>query len=368
MKHLIFTFFIFFSLLSSSQNLVLNPSFEDYERCPEIIGQFSRNVTGWSIPNLGSTDFFSTCSKAVGSHNYIGYQMPKDGKSYAGFYAFSPDNYREYVQGELSELLEEGKAYKLTFYISLAENSTDALKGIQVLFTEQKLVLSTKSFKAISETNINPKKHTNKRFRLHSTDSELFYNDRVNWTKVSLEFIAEGYETHFLIGNFNNNKRTELQEILKTTKAKHQFSYYYIDDISIEPLVKEEKGIIIEKTKEPKLKTNEIYTFKNVLFDIDKAELLVASKEELNQLYSHLKSNPSFKVEIYGHTDNTVIENRNKELSEQRAKAVADYLILQGLNTSRIKSFGYGSSQPLSTNDTEEGKQQNRRVTFKIID
>ncbi|WP_173279339.1 OmpA family protein [Winogradskyella eckloniae] len=352
-----------------SQNLVLNPSFEDYKRCPEIIGQFSRNVTGWSIPNLGSTDFFSTFSKAVGSHNYIGYQMPKDGKSYAGFYAFSPDNYREYIQGELNESLQKGKTYTLTFYISLAENSTDALKGIQVLFNEQKLVLSTKSFKAISETYINPKKQTNKRFRLYSIDSELFYNDRVNWTKVSLEFIAEGYETHFSIGNFNNNRKTELQEILKTTKVKHQFSYYYIDEVSIVPSEKEEMETeTTEIVNIPKLKTNEIYTFKNVLFNIDKAELLEESIEELNQLYSHLKSNPSFNVEIYGHTDSLGLENRNKELSEERGKAVAEYLILQGLNTSRIESFGLGSSQPIASNDTEEGRQQNRRVTFKIIE
>lgn len=366
--------FLFLSFVLCSQNLVLNPSFEDYERCPEIIGQFNRNVTYWSIPNLGSTDFFSSCSKAVAYNNYNGFQLPKKGKSYAGFYAFSQDNYREYVQGELSEALQKGKAYKLIFYISLAENSTDALKNIQIIFTEEYLGLTSVNYKEknpsvtdkkrifrnISQAHIKPEKYTANRYALHTIDSETFYNDRVNWIEVSFEFIAQGYEAHFSIGNFNSNKKSELQEILKNTKSNHRFSYYYIDDVSIQSLEKED---IVET-----IKINEVYIFKNVLFDFDKSELLEVSKEELNQLYQYLRENSNLKVEIYGHTDNEGLKSRNQELSEHRAKAVADYLILQGLNTSRIESLGFGSSQPVSTNDTEEGKQQNRRVTFKIID
>jgi len=91
------------------------------------------------------------------------------------------------------------------------------------------------------------------------------------------------------------------------------------------------------------------------------------SKAELNQLYKHLRENSNLKIEIYGHTDNVGLATRNHELSEQRAKAVEDYLILQGLSATKIKSFGFGSTQPISNNETEEGRLQNRRVTFKLI-
>ena len=92
------------------------------------------------------------------------------------------------------------------------------------------------------------------------------------------------------------------------------------------------------------------------------------SKEELDQLYKHLEANSTLKIEIYGHTDSIGLEARNQELSEQRAKAVLDYLIEKGLNATRIKSFGFGNTQPISDNDTEEGRQLNRRVAFKLIE
>lgn len=370
MKQLILIFFIFSGLISGSQNLVLNPSFEDYNRCPWEIGRFSSNVKHWSIPNLGSTDFFSFCSEAVGYNNYIGYQIPKDGQSYVGIYALSPNNYREYIQGKLSATLEKGKAYTLRFYISLAENSTEALKNIDVLFTEESLGFTTtnktSSYKNVSETFIKPKKYTDKSFQLYSMKSDTFYNDRIHWMEVALEFIAEGYEANFSIGNFSSNKKTVSQEILKTTKNNQQFSYYYIDEVSIE-LIKKEKVEDLTIIEELSININEIHTFKNVFFDFDKAELLNESIEELNQLYEYLKVNSNLKVEINGHTDAIGLETRNQELSKQRAKAVADYLIAQGLDATRIKSYGFGSTQPISTNETEEGRQLNRRVTFKLI-
>lgn len=71
-------------------------------------------------------------------------------------------------------------------------------------------------------------------------------------------------------------------------------------------------------------------------------------------------------ITIFGHTDNSGNEKTNKELSIGRAKAVADYLILKGISNARISYTGYGSLNSVATNDSEEGKQQNRRVEFKI--
>jgi outer membrane protein OmpA-like peptidoglycan-associated protein len=71
-------------------------------------------------------------------------------------------------------------------------------------------------------------------------------------------------------------------------------------------------------------------------------------------------------ITIIGNTDNTGNEEKNRILSEARAKAVAEYLTSKNIDKSRIKYTGYGSSKPIASNDTEEGKQQNRRVEFII--
>ena len=184
--------------------------------------------------------------------------------------------------------------------------------------------------------------------------------------EVSFIYTANGFENYFAIGNFNSNSDTKKSKARQT--GYKPFSYYYIDDVSIELLEKEVVIETIKTVEEPTINTNEVYIFKNVLFDFDKADLLVVSKEELNQLYKHLEANLTLNVEIYGHTDTTGLETRNQELSEQRAKAVLDYLIEKGLNATRIKSFGFGSTQPISDNDTEEGRQLNRRVAFKLIE
>jgi len=74
--------------------------------------------------------------------------------------------------------------------------------------------------------------------------------------------------------------------------------------------------------------------------------------------------NSQFKIQINGHTDNSGNERVNKKLSSGRAKAVADYLISKNIDKTRITYTGYGSSKAIVSNDTDEGKQQNRRVEF----
>ena len=73
------------------------------------------------------------------------------------------------------------------------------------------------------------------------------------------------------------------------------------------------------------------------------------------------------RIEIRGHTDAKGSDSYNQRLSENRAKAVADYLLSKGINEKRIQSKGYGKSLPIDTNDTEEGRANNRRVEFKIV-
>lgn len=106
---------------------------------------------------------------------------------------------------------------------------------------------------------------------------------------------------------------------------------------------------------------------KNIVFETNKSILLKESYTELNKLVAYLKRNPTYKINLVGHTDNTGNEIDNMNLSKDRAKAVADYLIEQGINTAFIKYNGLGSSKPIASNDKADGRKINRRVEC-IID
>lgn len=105
---------------------------------------------------------------------------------------------------------------------------------------------------------------------------------------------------------------------------------------------------------------------KNVLFEFASYTLEVGSFVELDQLFLFLQSNPDLSVAIYGHTDNAGDKLNNQLLSENRARAVYNYLVNKGLPADRLSIKGFGDSSPIATNDTEEGKAMNRRVEIKL--
>ncbi len=104
----------------------------------------------------------------------------------------------------------------------------------------------------------------------------------------------------------------------------------------------------------------------NLFFDLDKYLIRSESYPELKRMASIIKSN-DLSIEILGHTDNTGSPEYNKNLSEKRANAVKEYLVDQGMEPSKIKIQGFGETQPVASNDTEEGRAQNRRVEIKFV-
>ncbi len=106
---------------------------------------------------------------------------------------------------------------------------------------------------------------------------------------------------------------------------------------------------------------------RNIFFDTGKSELRVESTSELLRLVKLLNENPTLKIEISGHTDNVGDAKINQTLSEIRALSVLNFLVANGISKSRLASKGYGSSQPLDSNDSEAGRQNNRRTEFKIL-
>ena len=105
---------------------------------------------------------------------------------------------------------------------------------------------------------------------------------------------------------------------------------------------------------------------KNIFFDFNKATLRPESKNELENLTQLMRENPTIKIEISGHTDNVGSAAYNKTLSQARAKAVVDYLINAGIPADRMTSAGYGFDKPIASNETDAGRQLNRRTEFKI--
>lgn len=107
---------------------------------------------------------------------------------------------------------------------------------------------------------------------------------------------------------------------------------------------------------------------RNIFYEFDKATLLPQSYVELDRLYKLLVEVPTIKIEISGHTDNKGSANYNQGLSERRAKSVVEYLVDRGISIDRLTYVGMGLTQPIASNDTEEGRALNRRTEFKIIE
>lgn len=104
-----------------------------------------------------------------------------------------------------------------------------------------------------------------------------------------------------------------------------------------------------------------------IFFNTNEATITNESNKAITELYFFLFDNPSLKIEISGHTDNQGDEQHNLALSEARAKRIADTLLHGGVDENRVVFKGYGSSLPIASNDTDEGRAANRRVEFKVI-
>ncbi|QDE92786.1 cell envelope biogenesis protein OmpA [Myxococcus xanthus] len=119
---------------------------------------------------------------------------------------------------------------------------------------------------------------------------------------------------------------------------------------------------------EPQAPTTEaparLPTEHHVQFPVGQSTLSDSERRNLDAIADYLKANPGVSLRIEGHTDNTGPEELNRTLSQERADAVRQYLIQQGIESSRLTAKGYGPTQPIASNDTPEGRSANRRVEF----
>lgn len=115
------------------------------------------------------------------------------------------------------------------------------------------------------------------------------------------------------------------------------------------------------------IEVNASIVLKNIFFEVSKFELKPQSQVELDKLVQLLNENPSLKIEISGHTDNVGKSSDNLLLSNNRAKAVVDFLLSKNIAAQRLIAKGYGESKPVADNNTEDGRAMNRRTEMKVV-
>ncbi|MEQ8364536.1 MAG: OmpA family protein [Cyclobacteriaceae bacterium] len=136
-------------------------------------------------------------------------------------------------------------------------------------------------------------------------------------------------------------------------------NFNYEDNLNPDPVIID---ILLDKAE-----MGATAVLNNIFFDFDQYELKDKSLTELNKVIRLLNDKPSIHVEIGGHTDSDGSASYNKQLSLKRAQSVVSYLVEKGINRARLSEMGYGADHPIRPNDSDENKQANRRIEFKII-
>ena len=229
MKKFIIYLCLFSAIKADSQNLVLNPSFEDTILCPTTI--FPMQCKYWYRATMGSPDYFSEqpdifCGTSYVPQSGVGYQYARTGIAYVGLATLmqplNPNylNRREYIGGELSDTLKQGHEYCVSFYVSVAEELKYVTDGIG-------LYLSVDS--AVDYTiNINLSFIP----QIENPSGNIIY-DTLNWVQISGTYIANGGEKYLTIGNFKDNANTMIDSINNSVPQSQYESYLFIDDVSV---------------------------------------------------------------------------------------------------------------------------------------
>lgn len=209
-------------LFSSAQNLVPNPSFEQYDTCPNFYGQLNRAIP-WFNPTTASPDYFNTCTPMVPATG-LGIQNPVSGNAYAGFFAYYdfPSDYREYLEIQLQNSLLPSIKYYITFYVSLADSVVYGTDAIQAFFSPSSIT-SGNPYNILAA------------YQFANTAGN-YITDKNNWIQIKGSFIASGGEIFLVIGNFKNNVNTNKVYVGGGSANLAQDSagaYYYIDDVCV---------------------------------------------------------------------------------------------------------------------------------------
>ncbi len=284
----------------TGQNLVVNGGFESYSACPASLGNLHADLDYWEAPTQGSTDYFNSCSEQMGvPENYNGAQPAREGKGYAGFYAYAPGDYREYLMGRLRRPLAAGVRYVVTVYLSLSERSDYALR-------EFGLLLSSRPVRAAT------KKQLSRKFWFADQENEhqfltlgngAFAMDTGDWVRLSVGLTAKGGEQYLILGNFDPNRQTRTQ---RTGRQSNRGAYYYVDAMELRPAdtdagketaAKESAGTL------HRFPVDSLMLLPELTFEFDTFRISQTGQARLDSLYNFLQGAGNLRLELRGHTD-----------------------------------------------------------------
>jgi len=212
MKSYLTIIFLFLtSLLFAQINLVPNPSFEEYDTCPNNLNQ-THYLLSWEDMWNSSSDYYNSCSTNIHSsipNNFMGFQFPDDGNAYIGLFTHGAGvtNYREYVGCALINNLEIGQKYFLSLKVNAANSNQCFTNNIGIQF-------SNHNYSQI--TNFS---------HLYSID---IINDTLNWVTINGSFIADSAYQYLIIGNFFDDQNTDTLML-----GLNSSSYYNIDQVCV---------------------------------------------------------------------------------------------------------------------------------------
>lgn len=346
MKRVATFFFSLLVVLLKAQNLVVNPGFEECKKgLPIIPGDAfaSYGINGWYMPTGGTPDWYSNlpedknpAAKGFSENFFAGKVDPHSGNSFAGISTYhiieKNEPGAEYFGGTLNSNLIAGHTYLVSFWYCYSKNSD--------------MWVDTLGF-YLSNSKVNqPKMAVNLKFLPQVI---VGIDTSMQWTQAKAEYVANGTEQYFCIGNYQKPFEKSAT-FCRKQKIAWNYAYYYFDDISI--VDKNPNGPLT-------ISAGQKLVYNNILFDVGKSTLTASSSAQLDQIVAAMKKQSALKVVISGHTDSDGDAKANQTLSEQRAVSVKKYFVSKGIDSTRITTNGFGSSKPIG-ND----KSKNRRVEF----
>jgi len=359
---------VIFTQAFCAQNLLENSSFEDKTYCPGNFNQQEiKTVKQWWQASQGTPDYFNVCSEKVGiPNNMFGSQPAKEGEGYIGLVTYSKGsnrNYREYLQTKLTRPLVSGELVCIEMYISAADYCCYVTDGFGAIVSKNKIAHEKNGVISMPQSMSNPV--------LHMLD------EASSWVLLSDVFTAIGGEEYLTIGNFKQDR--DLKIIRRTedmgAKGNDTWGYLYVDQVSVKGIKSKtecscENEMIASLVVDPPLELSEYNKIQldAVLFDFDKDELTVQANIQLEEVYKLLRKNRAMYMEISGFTDIVGSDGYNLDLSKRRAHQVIEHLKVKGIDELRLKMTFYGSKLPAAPNETDQGRAQNRRVEFQILE
>jgi OmpA-OmpF porin, OOP family len=344
-----------------NQNLVPNPGFEEFTKCPVDFTKTGQvfSLPGWYSPSLGTPDYFNDCTdgESNGSVNWAGIARDHFGHGYVGIISFMTSRpYREYLVCDLTQSLDSGITYLISFKFRLSSYSKISSGRLGVALSPTRI-----SVMGDTKINLDP-------VAVAMRDSAMVPQTG-NWQNLHTEYFAKGSEKHLLIGNFSSSESIPFYKIRfggNNEPMLYTASYFYIDDVVVKPKKSPIDVTITEGPKNP-FEKDSLVTLRNVQFPYNSALMLPGMEDELDKFVEYLRSMSKVRVEIHGHTDDQGTDEYNQKLSLARATSVMKYLIQKGVAPSQMRALGFGKSMPLIKSKDEKARSVNRRVEIKLV-